>query len=546
VTPVLHFGLGAATIVDSLRIIWPRGRSQVLDRVKADQLMVLNEADAVPWGVGLPVVKPFFGEVAAPIPFDSLRTTTNDFKRQPLMVNPISFSGACLAKGDVNGDGLADIYIGGHDGKAGAIYLQNKDGKFTKQVMAAFEQDKACTDAAAVFFDAKGDGKTDLYVCSGGYNDYMPGDRRLQDRLYLNDGKGNFIRAVNALPEMLSSKSCVKVADVNGDGFLDLFVGGRVIPNRYPETPESYLLINDGKGHFTDQTDAYDPGLKHIGMVTDAAWVDMNGDHHPDLILVGEWMPITVLENRQGKLVDASNHYFDKPASGWWNCLAVGDWNRDGHPDLIVGNLGLNSQCRASESEPAELYYKDFDGDGKIDPILCLYIQHKSYPYVTRDELLDQMSILRSRFPDYKSYADATIGQVFAAEELAGAKILKADHLATALFLSDSSGRVHETSLPIEAQYAPVYTITSLDYDHDGKGDLLLCGNMNHARLRFGKYDANYGVLLHGDGKGTFRYVEQSVSGFNLRGDVRGVEQLNDVWLFSMDKGLLKAYHQVN
>jgi enediyne biosynthesis protein E4 len=542
VTPVLHFGLGAAKMIDSLRIIWPRGKSQLLTRVNADQIMLLKEADAVASQPRHSVMTPFFTDTSSPIPPDTVRTTTNDFKRQRLMVSQISFSGSCLAKGDVNGDGLEDMYVGGHDGKAGAIYLQQKNGKFIKKPVAAFEEDKAYKDAAAVFFDVDGDGKPDLYVCSGGYNDLVPGDLRLQDRLYLNDGKGNFVRSVNALPKMLSSKSCVKVADVNGDGFPDLFVGGRVIPGRYPEKPESYLLINDGKGHFTDRTDTCNPALKHIGMVTDAAWVDMNGDHVPDLVLVGEWMPITVLENRHGKLIDATNRYFDKTCSGWWNCLTVGDWNGDGHPDLIVGNLGLNTQCRASDSEPAEMYYKDFDGDGRIDPILCLYIQHKSYPYVTRDEMLDQISMLRRRFPDYKSYADATIDQVFTPAELAGAKTLKADHLATALFLSDSVGKYHETPLPLQAQYAPVYTITSLDYDQDGKEDLLLCGNMNHARLRFGKYDANYGVLLHGNGKGGFTYVDQRRSGFNLWGDVRGVEKLNNVLLFSMDRGLLKAY----
>jgi hypothetical protein len=547
VSPVLHFGLGPAKMIDSLRIIWPRGKSQLLTRLDADQIIGLKESDAIARETQPhPVVTPFFTETSSPIPFDSVLATTNDFKRQRLMVSQISFSGSCLAKGDVNGDGLEDIYVGGHDGKPGAIYLQQKNGRFIKNPVAAFAEDKACTDAAAVFFDANGDGKPDLYVCSGGYNDLMSGDRRLQDRLYLNDGKGNFVRSVNALPDMLSSKSCVKVADINGDGFPDLFVGGRVIPGRYPESPESYLLINDGKGNFTDETDTYNPALKHIGMVTDAAWIDMNGDHLPDLVLVGEWMPISIFENKHGKLVDATSRYFDKPYSGWWNCLTVGDWNGDGHPDLIVGNLGLNTQCRASSDEPAEMYYKDFDGDGRIDPILCLYIQHKSYPFVTRDEMLDQVSMLRRRFPDYKSYADATIDQVFTPTELAGAKLLKADHLATALFLSDSAGKYHEAPLPLQAQYAPVCTITSLDYDHDGKEDLLLCGNMNHARLRFGKYDANYGVLLHGNGQGGFTYVDQRRSGFNLRGDVRAVEKLNNVWLFSMDKGMLKAYQQTH
>jgi hypothetical protein len=542
VTPILHFGLGSATIIDSLRIIWPRGASQLLTGIHTDRLIELKETDAVPWGPAHPVIKPFFKETASPIPFDTVRTTANDYKRQRLMSAPISFSGSCLAKADVNGDGLEDIYIGGHDGRPGMVWMQQKNGKFIKKQVSALDEDKAFTDAAAVFFDANGDGKPDLYVCSGGYNDLVPGDQRLQDRLYLNDGHGNFTRSAHALPEMLSSKSCVKTADVNGDGFPDLFVGGRVIPGRYPETPDSYLLINDGKGHFTDETDIYNPALKHIGMVTDAAWVDLNGDHLPDLVLVGEWMPITVLENRRGKLVDTTSRYFDKRYSGWWNCIAVGDWNADGHPDLIVGNLGLNSQCKVSDNEPAELYYKDFDGDGRIDPILCFYIQHKSYPFVSRDEMLDQIPMLRQRFPDYKSYADATIAQVFTPEELAGTKILRANHLATTFFLSDTLGKYHEIPLPLQAQYAPVFTITSLDYDHDGRGDLLLCGNMNHARLRFGKYDANYGVLLHGNGKGAFSYVDQGRSGFNLWGDVRAVENVNNIWFFSMDKGLLKAY----
>jgi len=348
----------------------------------------------------------------------------------------------------------------------------------------------------------------------------------LQDRLYINDGKGNFSKSGNALPKMLGSKSCVKVADVNGDGYPDLFVGGRVVPGRYPETPESYILINDGKGHFTDQTTKYNPALKQIGMVTDAAWVDMNGDKKPDLVIVGEWMPITVFENENGKLIDATAKYFDKKYAGWWNCLQVADINHDGHPDLIVGNLGLNSQCKASDSEPAEMYYKDFDDNGSVDPILCFYIQHKSYPCVTRDELLDQMSIMRPRFPDYKSYADATMGEVFTPAEMEGAKHLSANILTTALFLSNAHGKLQPATLPLQAQYSPVFTITKLDYDHDGNDDLLLCGNIYHARIHFGKYDANYGVLLKGDGKGNFEVLPASRSGINIRGAVRDIINL--------------------
>ena len=545
VSPVLHFGLGADRQIDSLKVIWQRGKTQLLRNIKGDQQITLNEKDAAGnYYYQAKQTKTLFAETKSPIDYKQTPDATNDFKRQPLLVNPLSYSGPCMIKGDVNGDGIEDLYIGGDQGKAGSLYLGQKNGGFIKKSQAAFEADKKSTDAAAALFDANGDGKPDLYVCSGGYNDYNPDDPELQDRLYLNDGKGNFTRSAGALPKMTSSKSCVKVADVNGDGFPDLFVGGRVVPGRYPETPESYLLINDGKGHFSNQTAKYNPALKNIGMVTDAAWVDLNGDKKPDLVIVGEWMPVTILENSNGKLFNATTKYFDKPYSGWWNCLQVNDINHDGHPDLLVGNLGLNSQCKASDNEPAEMYYKDFDDNGSVDPILCFYIQHKSYPCVTRDELLDQISMMRGRFPDYKSYADATIDKVFTKEEMQGAKHLAANTLATACFISNAQGKYHPTNLPLQAQYAPVFTITTLDYDHDGNDDLLLCGNMNQARIHFGKYDANYGVLLKGDGKGNFVYVNQLQSGFELKGDVRSVLNINKTLLFGINGHGVSAYKE--
>jgi enediyne biosynthesis protein E4 len=542
VSPVLHFGLGEATVADSLRVVWLTGKEEVVRDIKANQVITLDENNAKGAWRPSPAPSSIMKEVKAPFVYKHASTDLNDFKRQPLLINPLSYNGPCLIKGDVNGDGLEDIFAGGGSGQAAMLFLQQKGGSFVQKPQAGFETDKNSEDAGAAFFDANGDGSIDLYVASGGYNNYLPNDPLLQDRLYLNDGKGNFTRKPDALPDMLVSKSCVRVSDINGDGFTDVFVGGRVIPGRYPETPASFLLLNDGKGKFTDHTSTIAPALKAFGMITDAAWTDLNGDKKSDLVLVGEWMPVSVFINAGGKLENKTKDYFTKEYSGWWNKLYTGDFNKDGKTDFVIGNTGLNTQCRASDKEPAEMFYKDFDNNGAVDPIFCFYIQGKSYPYVTRDELLDQVSLMRARFTDYKSYADASLQQVFLEEELKDAQKLQANYLATAYFESGADGKFIEKKLPVQAQYSPVFAIASFDYDKDGNNDLLLCGNINKARLRFGKYDANYGVLLKNDGKGNFTYIGQQHSGLSLRGDVRSIITLDNTLLFGINQQPLKAY----
>jgi enediyne biosynthesis protein E4 len=542
VSPVLHFGLGDASSIDSLRVIWNSGKQQTLTAVQADQVVTVQEKDGIQVRAALPPVKAVFEEVASPVKYRQAANTINDFKRQPLLITPLSFFGPCMIKGDANGDGLEDIYVGATAGETGKLFLQQKNNQFSQKQQPAFETDKQCEDADAVFTDVNKDGFPDLYVASGGYHNYTAADTMLQDRLYLNDGKGNFTKATGALPAMLVSKGCVRASDVNGDGAVDLFVGGRTIPGQYPEIPVSFLLINDGKGHFTDQIASLAPALQKAGMITDAAWVDINNDNHDDLVVTGEWMPVSVFITANGKLENKTKEYFSKEYSGWWNKLLVADLNGDGKKDLVIGNTGLNTQCRASDKEPAELYYKDFDNNGSVDPILCFYIQHKSYPYVTRDEINDQMSIMRTRFTDYKTYSEATLKEIFLPEEMEGANKLQANYLKTAYFERGADGKFAEKELPLQAQYSPVFTITSLDYDKDGHTDLLLCGNCNQARLRFGKCDANYGVLLKGDGKGNFQYVPQQQSGFKLWGDVRSVLPVNDLLLFGINQKELKAY----
>lgn len=541
VSGMLHFGLGKDKEIDSLKVVWLSGKKQVLTKVSGDRLMYLTENETTETYHRPKPPKSLFTEIPSPIASVQVKNEINDYKRQPLLVNALSFTGPCMAKGDVNKDGLEDVFVGGDVHQAGALFIQQKGGKFIKNPQP-FIGDAESEDTDALFFDANGDGFSDLYVVSGGYGNYKDNDPLFQDRLYLNDGKGNLLKSMNSLPEMRVSKSCARTGDFNGDGRPDLFVGGRVTSSRYPEPPKSFILINDGKGHFTDQIRKMAPDLEHIGMVTDAACLDLNGDKKQDLIVVGDWMPISAFINDGGKLKNRTGKYFDKEYAGWWNKLQVSDLNGDGRPDLVVGNLGLNSQCQVSEKEPAELCYKDFDDNGAVDPILCFYIQGKSYPYLTRDEMLDQMSIMRPRFPDYKSYADATMKEVFTPEEMKDAKTLKANYLKTAYFESAANGKFKEKQLPVQAQFSPVYTITPLDYDGDGHKDLLLCGNICQSRIRFGRYDANHGILLKGNGKGGFSYVPDQQSGLKLKGDVRSVIALNNTLYVGLNQQKMRAF----
>lgn len=521
ISEVLHFGLGDNDKVDSLKIIWPNGNIELVSNIRTDQLISLDEKNAKPAFIQQ-TKKPnsFFSRQTAFINYSHLQLEYNDFKRQPLMPVMLSQCGPRFTVGDVNNDGLEDLFIGSSQGQGSELYLQQKNGKLLKQNIAVFEADSTSTTSRTLFFDANGDKLMDIYEVSGGYNDYEENDPRLQDRLFLNDGKGNFYAAKNSLPSMLSSKSVVAAADVDGDGDIDLFVGGRGIPGKYPVTPQSFLLLNDGKGNFTDVVEKWFPGLSHIGMITDAKWNDIDKDGKPDLIIVGEWMAPTILENKGTKFELSTNNPFLATFTGWWNTLELADIDGDGDMDMIAGNWGLNSQLHCNEKEPLEMIYKDFDNNGSVDPFLCCYIQHRSYPYVSRDELLDQVYSLRRKFTSYESYADATINNIFSEDELRDAKHLKAEHLETMLF-ENRRGVFYPRSIPLLSQISPVYKIIVEDINQDHFPDILLFGNNEYPRLKTGRMDANFGTALLNDGKGNFHVAGYDESGLFVPGDVK-------------------------
>jgi hypothetical protein len=525
---VLTFGLGKVDTVNTVTVDWPDGRESTQHGVAANRRITVKQSESAK-ATSTPSsrVKPILADVTdqTKLPFVHHENDFVDFERERLMPKMLSTEGPLMAVADVNGDGLDDIFIGGARGQASAILIQRSDGSFVRSNETLLAQDTVSEDIGAVFFDANGDGHPDLYVATGG-SEYSENAPALEDRLYLNDGKGNFRKAVGALPQQLLSNSRVAAADFDGDGAIDLFVGGRSVPGRYGVDPQSVLLRNDGHGRFTDVTDKAAPGLSHVGMVTDAVWKDIDGDGRPDLIVVGEWMPITVFRNAgNGRLVKQDVPGLEK-SNGWWNRIIAGDFTGHGRVDFIVGNLGLNTRLQAKPSEPVTMYVKDFAHNGFVQQIISYYNNGKTYPLPLRDDLIRSLPYLKGRYSDYKQYAKQTFNDVFSQQELGGALVKNVYTFATALAQNNGDGTFTMVPLPAETQIAPIYGILATDVDGDGKPDLLMAGNFDGVQPELGKMSAGFGVYLRGDGKGKFTAVRALESGFVVPGQARDIQRV--------------------
>ena len=526
VEPFLHFGLGAATLVDSAEIRWPDGSCQTLSRIAARQVVKVDRRNATPCAPPTPPPDTrLFARAPSATGLSYLHETRDlpDFKVTPLLPHKLSEGGPEIAVGDVDGDGRDDVYIGADRGHERKLYLQIAPGRFQQR---PFPGGQEFQDMGALFFDADGDGDNDLIVSSGG--GFIAGDpSAYQARLYLNDGHGGFTLAPDALPGVSTSASSVVAADYDGDGDLDLFIGGRVIPGRYPLPPRSFLLRNDtprgGRPHFTNVTSSAAPSLAKVGLVTSALFTDFDQDGQTDLLVVGEWMPITFLKNDHGRFVDVTGATGLGATNGWWNGLVAGDFDHDGDIDYLVGNVGTNTKYRASPSEPMRVHAGDFDRNGSIDPVLSAYSDGKSWPVASRDLLVEQMIAMQGRFPKYSDYAKATLDRTLSGPERDSAYVAKAVTLSSVYLENRGGGKFAMRALPAAAQFAPVFGMLAGDYDGDGNLDALLVGNSYASETQAGWDDASIGSVLLGDGHGSFRAVNGASSGFFVDGDARAI-----------------------
>jgi hypothetical protein len=539
----LHVGLGEWESIDSIQVLWPDGQQASYAALAVDQLHTLRQEDGSPF---IPKnnkeVSTLFTDITdkVGIEYSHQENPFQGFSRDRLLLQMKSADGPRITVGDVTGDGRPDYYICGAKGQAGQLFTQLPNGSFRPVRNTVFEQNKLAEEVDALFFDADGDRDLDLYVACGGY-EFPAASSALLDRLYINKGKGDFELSDQILPgNRFENSACVDAADIDKDGDMDLFVGIRLKPMLYGVPVSGYLLQNDGKGNFTNVTANNAPGLQDIGMMTDAEWIDIDGDDDQDLIVVGEWMQVKVFQNEAGKLTDITSSAGLEKSNGFWNCLKAADIDKDGDMDFVVGNLGFNSRVKASEDKPASMHVNDFDGNGRAEQMISAYNGEAAYPLVLRQDLVMQMPGLKKKYLKHDDYKNQQVGDIFPSEVMERAVAHEAFQTATSLFINDGNGKFEAKPLPMEAQLAPAYGLLIEDFDKDGKQDILLSGNFHRVKPEIGRYDASYGLMLKGDGKGRFSSMSMATSGFFVVGECRDMEMI------ATDKGSIIAVAKNN
>ncbi|MDJ1480673.1 VCBS repeat-containing protein [Cytophagaceae bacterium YF14B1] len=528
----LTFGLGTAKQIDSVVVLWPLGQKSILLQPKPNQHLTISQPNALLASYKSPEsissVTSLFHSAQKNYGIDFLHQENSfaDFDRDPLTFHMLSTQGPHLAKADINGDGLEDFYIGGAKDQPGALFVQTPSGEFVCTNQALFITDKLSEDTDAIFFDCDGDKDMDLYVCSGG-NEFSPNSTALIDRLYINDGKGNFSKSQQVLPSFLfESSSSVRVADYDKDGDIDLFVGVRLQPFRYGYACKGYILANNGKGIFSDVTEQVCSPLLSAGMISDGQWLDYDGDGWKDLVIAGEYMGLRLFANKSGRLVEVSKKAGFSQSNGWWNRLKIVDINGDGREDIVALNHGLNSRFKASADKPVCMYVGDMDGNGTIEQLVSCYNGSKSYPMILRHDLVSVLPYLKKKYVHYSQYKEQSIEEIFNAGELGKAKKLDAYELRSGVYINEEDGKYQFKAFPKEAQWSVLYGVESGDYDEDGKIDLLIGGNLYESKPEVGIYDGSYGLMLRGNGKGEFESVPMQKSGICIKGAVRDIMTL--------------------
>ncbi len=529
--PRPNFGLGDITTIDSVIVLWPTGnKATILTNVAANQTLKLSQAEAnAPMPTTLAFLAPSGGRKfknvtnTIPLGWTHQENEFNDWDRDRLLPFKYSTEGPRSAVGDLNGDGLEDVFICGAANQSGVIFFQQNGGKLRASTQPALVTDAGSEDVDAACFDADGDGDLDLYVASGG-NEMEPMSPLLGDRLYINNGKGQFERKKDAVPEAKPFASgCVKPGDFDRDGDMDIFVGMRLLPAKIGVPVGGFLLINDGKANYNISKQ---PVLSDLGMIGDAAWDDIDGDKDLDLVVAGEWLPLTILLNNAGILVNVTQDAGLSNTAGLWKRIMPGDFNGDGKTDFIVGNMGLNSRLDASTEQPLSMFFNDFDTNGSTEQFLCRYNNGMLLPYMLRSELVSNIPALKKKYLYYKGFTNQKITDIFKPEQMKNAVELKAGLLSSGVLMNLGGGKFSFTALSNEAQFAPIYGICIGDFDADGKQDALTGGNFLGSKPEFGYLDADYGLFLKGDGKGGFTPLRSKDTNLKIDGEVRDIKTI--------------------